>query len=135
MEGMHISDFWRLLDRNKIYGRYLRFYESKTGFENTVSIVDFSLPRRAKETRVKDDNWMKNEAYFRSCFVCNFSAFNSYIPMADEMGDWNQDKTTWIKKPARGIISTVRQLLSNSCIHQSPEIEKIVSRRDFTGMG
>lgn len=127
MEGMYWDDFRRFIEDNKKSWRSFKYYRSKDGFENTISICDFSLPRRTgvqpNKYRLFNDNWLEHS------YVCNTSYFEGWIPFRDAHYEWDDEKKEWVHKPARGIKSTVKILVDNGCLDLTPAVKEVLNAR------
>ena len=123
MEGMYWGDFRALVDRNKLPWRYIHYYKSKQGFIDTMSIVDFSKPRR---TGVLSTDAGHEADWFRDSFVCNAGWVNGYIPYEDNPSVWHEIAKKWVVRPMRGIRSTLRILVAAKCVEDNDEVRRLI---------
>jgi hypothetical protein len=125
MDGMYWGDVRALIERNKRPWSILKYFRSKEGFSDTISVCDMTLPKRAGfvKTGYTDHDW------WRDSFVCNASYFNGFIPMRDATAEWDDLNRKWIDKPTRGIRHLLRILISNRVIDKSEEVARIVDSR------
>lgn len=123
MEGMYWGDFRALIRRNKKPWRYMQYYRSKEGFIDTMSICDFSLPRRMG---VVDTAEGHAADWYRDSFVCNAGYVNGYLPYRDNPSVWHEIKKDWVVRPMRGVKSTLSLLVLNKCIERTDEIRRLL---------
>jgi hypothetical protein len=122
MTGLEWYHFRKLIERNKKPWRYLRYYRSKDGFQDTISICDFSLPRRKGVINTGD-----SEAdWYRDSYVCNAGYFAGTIPLYNNPTLWDEDNKKWVKKPARGAMSVMKVLASDGVVERTPEVLEFI---------
>lgn len=124
MEGMYWGDFALLLERNELPWRELRYYRSKDGFKNTISICDLTLPRRQGKPLSTTEGHERD--WFRDSYICNTGYLDGWIPLVDNTPIWNEATHSWERYPVRGIRETINMLLSYKCISRTKEVRKLL---------
>lgn len=123
MESIEWALLRRLIERNKSGSAALKYYRSKDGFVDSVSICDFSLPVRAEHvTTVAGES----RDWYRDSYVCNAGFLNGYIPLRDNPWLYDEEKGEWKSTPMRGAMETIKQLVSQGCVKRTDEIEEFV---------
>lgn len=129
MEGMYWGDFARLIDNNKRPWRTIKYYRSPDGFKNTISICDFTLPRRKglghKNNEPLSTAYGHSADWYRESFVCNTGYLDGWIPLVDGPVVWNEVTHTWEVYPVRGMRETLKELVSSETIYRSDEVRRI----------
>ena len=121
----HISwyDLRKIIEEAQIDGRVIKYYKSKDGFTNTISICDFSLPRREKLRRTAAGH---EADWYRDSYVCNAGWLDGWIPLRDEAAQWDVDKQKWEIKPIRGARATLQALLDHKSIRRTETIDRLL---------
>lgn len=130
MASIYWGDFTKFIDENKRDGRVLKYYKSANGYANTISIVDYSLPRRATHihTGYDESDW------YRDSYVCNASVFNGFIPLYDTIPVYNDETHKWETKQVTGAISTVRDLVSQGVVRRTDEVDDLLTNHRWKGV-
>lgn len=124
MDGMAWDDVRALIRRNQLPWRYVHYYRSKQGFIDTISIVDFSFPKRSGALQHTADGHEKD--WYRDSFVCNAGFVDGYIPYEDNPSVWHEVAKRWVVRPMRGLRSTLRILVKEKVVENSEEIKNII---------
>lgn len=122
MHGMYWDDFRRFIERNKRTWARLRYYRSKDGFKDTISICDFTLPKREGhvQTGHEQDDW------YRDSFVCNCGYLEGYVPYANNPSVWNEEEYKWEVYPMRGVRETAKSLLAQRVLRETAEVKDLI---------
>ena len=121
MEGMYWGDVRALIERNKKPWAAIRYYRADSGFSDTISICDYTLPRRKGVISTTEGY---NVDMMRDSFVCNAGYFNGYIPLRDVPYLWNEEEKRWEQKPVRGVIGMLQLLIKDGVIEETDEIRE-----------
>lgn len=121
MEGMYWDEFRRLIERNKRPWSSLRYYRSKDGFTNTVSICDESLPRRKG---VLSTAAGAEADHYRDSYVCNCGYLDGWVPLRGMPEVWNEAEKKFEVKPVRGMRETLVQLVAHGCVEPTNEVKR-----------
>lgn len=124
MEGMYWMEFRGVIDRAKRPWRNISYYRADHGFKDTITICDFSLPKRNGALDTVEGH---ERDWYRDSIVCNAGWLEGYIPLADCPALWDDENKKWEVHPVRGIRNTLLQLLSHNTIERTPEVSRLLN--------
>lgn len=110
MIGMYRGDFVRMVRQAALPYTCIKFICSRHGRQDTMSIVDYDLPRREGviNTGNSESDW------YHQSLICNVGVLeHSWVPYHSIDDD---------KMLVRGIDSTIKILLKDNCIRVTPEM-------------
>jgi len=120
----HITfdDFKRFVEKNADPAATFRYYRSKEGFANTISICDESLPKRAThiETGHAESDW------HRDSFVCNVGYYEGFVPIRSTAPVWNETLGKFLRRPVRGAVAAAQQLRAQKCIKDTHSVQDFI---------
>ena len=120
-EGLYWGEVVRLLERCKRQWSVLRFYKSSHGYKKTISICDFTLPRRKPVTQTAIG---EQDAWYAHTYVSNISLLDdNWVPRGNSVSEWNEAKQEFEEVIVQGLSTTLSQLLADGCISKTEEVE------------
>lgn len=125
---MYWGDFQAFVREHSLPDRTLKYYQSKQGFVDTFSICDFHLPRRkgVVSTGYASADW------YRDSFVCNVTVHDGHVPVENAITVWDEATSKWVKKPARGIRGTIKQLVAQGVCKDNEETRRMEHSGDYS---
>lgn len=123
MRAMYWDDFRKIVRGSERPWRTVKYYRSKGGFKDTMSICDFSLPRRSKHLKTKagaESDW------YRDSFVCNAGWLGGQIPIDTNPSVYNYKTQKWETWPMRGARDVMQVLVGSGVCERTPEIDVFI---------
>ena len=123
MECIDWYHFRNIIERNKKPWRSLKYYRSSDGFENTISICDFSMPKRVGvlNTGHAESDW------YRDSYVCNAGWLDGFIPVRSTQYVYNNKLAKWEKKPIKGAIDVLKELVKQDVCGKTREVDDLIN--------